>query len=117
MLTASRLCAKVCTRAWMLFHANGDPGVIRMCASDLKTPAAVTRVRCPRLKGCDGAAAVRRYARSDRWHHNALEAQATMNRQALDSEKIRDGLRDIPLEPGNSYEALRSRPAGMPVAG
>ena len=40
-----------------------------------------------------------------------------MNRQALDSEKIRDGLRDIPLEPGKLYEALRGRPAGMPVAG
>lgn len=48
---------------------------------------------------------------------DALEAHATMSRQALDSEKIRDGLRDILLGPGKLYEALRGRPAGMPVAG
>jgi len=48
---------------------------------------------------------------------DALEAHATMSRQALDSEKIRDGLRDILLGPGKLYEALRGRSAGIPVAG
>ncbi|MBF0400161.1 MAG: hypothetical protein HQL90_05285 [Magnetococcales bacterium] len=32
-----------------------------------------------------------------------------MSRQALDSEKLRQGLRDMLLGPANLYEALRSR--------
>ena len=32
-----------------------------------------------------------------------------MSKQALDSEKVRDGLRDILLGPAQLYEALRGR--------
>ena len=32
-----------------------------------------------------------------------------MSKQALDSPKVRDGLRDILLGPGQLYEALRGR--------
>ena len=39
----------------------------------------------------------------------ALDAHTTMSTQALGSEKIRDGLRDVLLGPGQLYEALRSR--------
>jgi len=41
---------------------------------------------------------------------DASEALAMMNGQALDSEKIREGLRDSPLGPGKLYEPLRSWP-------
>ncbi len=40
---------------------------------------------------------------------DALAAHTTMSKQALDSEKVRDGLRDILLGPARLYEALRER--------
>jgi len=40
---------------------------------------------------------------------DALSAHTTMSRQALESERVRNGLRDILLGPGQLYEALRSR--------
>lgn len=40
---------------------------------------------------------------------DAFAAHSTMSKQALDSEKVRHGLRDILLGPANLYEALRSR--------
>lgn len=43
---------------------------------------------------------------------DALAAHTTMSKQALDSEEVRFGLRDILLGPAQLYEALRSR--GMP---
>jgi type I restriction enzyme R subunit len=40
---------------------------------------------------------------------DALAAHSTMSRQALDSERVRQGLKDILLGPGQLYEALRGR--------
>ncbi|MET0743765.1 MAG: type I restriction endonuclease subunit R, partial [Microvirga sp.] len=40
---------------------------------------------------------------------DAFEAHATMSRQALDSARVREGLKDVLLGPGRLYEALRSR--------
>ncbi|MEO5347747.1 MAG: hypothetical protein H7834_15415 [Magnetococcus sp. YQC-9] len=40
---------------------------------------------------------------------DAFSAHSTMSKQALDSEHVRHGLRDILLGPANLYEALRSR--------
>ncbi len=40
---------------------------------------------------------------------DALEAHTTMSTQALGSEQIREGLRDILLGPAQLYEALRSK--------
>jgi type I restriction enzyme R subunit len=40
---------------------------------------------------------------------DALEAHQTMSRQALDSAKVRQGLKEVLLGPGHLYEALRSR--------
>ncbi|MBF0155115.1 MAG: type I restriction endonuclease subunit R [Magnetococcales bacterium] len=40
---------------------------------------------------------------------DAFTAHTTMSKQALDSEKVRQGLRDILLGPANLYEALRLR--------
>ncbi len=40
---------------------------------------------------------------------DALAAHSTMSKQALDSERVRQGLKDILLGPGQLYEALRSR--------
>ena len=40
---------------------------------------------------------------------DAFEAHSTMSKQALDSEKVRHGLRDILLGPAQLYEALRGR--------
>ena len=40
---------------------------------------------------------------------NALEAHTTMSKQALGSEKIRHGLRDILLDHAGLYEDLRSK--------
>jgi type I restriction enzyme R subunit len=40
---------------------------------------------------------------------DAFAAHSTMSKQALDSEKVRHGLKDILLGPGQLYEALRSR--------
>jgi type I restriction enzyme R subunit len=42
---------------------------------------------------------------------DAFEAHSTMSRQALDSEKVRHGLRDILLGPARLYEALRGQTA------
>ena len=40
---------------------------------------------------------------------DALDAHTTMSSQALGSERVRDGLKDILLGPGQLYEGLRSR--------
>ncbi|ESS73581.1 hypothetical protein MGMO_15c00020 [Methyloglobulus morosus KoM1] len=40
---------------------------------------------------------------------DALAAHSTMSKQALESEKVRVGLKDILLGPGQLYEALRER--------
>lgn len=40
---------------------------------------------------------------------DALEAHQTMSKQALDSEKVRNGLRDILLGPAKLYETLREQ--------
>jgi type I restriction enzyme, R subunit len=42
---------------------------------------------------------------------DALTAHNTMSRQALDSQRVRDGLKDVLLGPGQLYEALRERGA------
>ncbi len=46
---------------------------------------------------------------------DALAAHSTMSKQALDSEKVRDGLKDVLLGPAQLYEALRER-AGRTAA-
>jgi type I restriction enzyme R subunit len=43
---------------------------------------------------------------------DALDAHTTMSSQALGSERVRDGLKDILLGPGQLYEGLRSRAGG-----
>jgi type I restriction enzyme R subunit len=40
---------------------------------------------------------------------DALSAHTTMSKQALDSERVRGGLKDILLGPGQLYEALRGK--------
>lgn len=40
---------------------------------------------------------------------DAFEAHATMSQQALDSQRVQEGLKDILLGPGQLYETLRSR--------
>ena len=40
---------------------------------------------------------------------DAFSAHGTMSRQALDSEKVRSGLKDILLGPAQLYEALRAQ--------
>ena len=40
---------------------------------------------------------------------DAFAAHSTMSKQALDSERVRNGLRDILLGPAQIYEALRER--------
>ena len=40
---------------------------------------------------------------------DALDAHTTMSKQALESERVRDGLKDVLLGPGQLYEALRDR--------
>jgi type I restriction enzyme R subunit len=40
---------------------------------------------------------------------DALSAHTTMSKQALDSEKVRSGLKDILLGPAQLYEALRGK--------
>jgi type I restriction enzyme R subunit len=40
---------------------------------------------------------------------NALDAHQTMSRQALDSSKVRAGLKEILLGPGELYEALKEK--------
>ncbi|MBB4239152.1 type I restriction endonuclease subunit R [Rhizobium esperanzae] len=40
---------------------------------------------------------------------DAFDAHATMSKQALDSEKVRDGIKDILLGPGQLWEGLRKK--------
>lgn len=40
---------------------------------------------------------------------DALDAHSTMSKQALDSERVREGLKDVLLGPGQLYEALRNK--------
>ena len=40
---------------------------------------------------------------------DALEAHTTMSKQAIDSEKVREGLKDVLLGPAQLYEALRAK--------
>jgi type I restriction enzyme, R subunit len=40
---------------------------------------------------------------------DALEAHSSMSTQALGSERVRNGLKDILLGPAQLYEALRAR--------
>jgi type I restriction enzyme, R subunit len=40
---------------------------------------------------------------------DAFAAHSTMSKQALDSEKVRSGLKDVLLGPAQLYEALRAR--------
>ncbi|MGC2457498.1 MAG: hypothetical protein WA435_05855 [Gallionellaceae bacterium] len=40
---------------------------------------------------------------------DALSAHTTMSKQALDSEKVRSGLKDVLLGPARLYESLRKR--------
>jgi type I restriction enzyme, R subunit len=40
---------------------------------------------------------------------DALAAHSTMSKQALDSARVREGLKDVLLGPGQLYEALRDR--------
>ena len=47
---------------------------------------------------------------------DAFAAHSTMSKQALDSEKVRNGLRDILLGPAQLYEALRERSRGLAQA-
>jgi type I restriction enzyme R subunit len=48
---------------------------------------------------------------------DALGAHQTMSAQALDSERVREGLRDILLGPAQLYEALRNRSAHAAASG
>jgi type I restriction enzyme R subunit len=47
---------------------------------------------------------------------DALAAHTAMSKQALDSERVRQGLKDILLGPGQLYEALRSQLGEPPSA-
>ena len=40
---------------------------------------------------------------------DALAAHTVMSKQALDSERVREGLKDVLLGPGQLYEALRQK--------
>ena len=40
---------------------------------------------------------------------DALEAHNTMSKQAIDSEKVREGLKDVLLGPAQLYESLRAK--------
>ena len=40
---------------------------------------------------------------------DALAAHSTMSKQALQSAKVREGLKDVLLGPAELYEALRRR--------
>lgn len=45
---------------------------------------------------------------------DAFAAHSTMSKQALDSERVRVGLRDILLGPAQLYEALRGKGGAAP---
>jgi type I restriction enzyme R subunit len=47
---------------------------------------------------------------------DALDAHTTMSTQALGSERVRNGLRDILLGPAQLYEALRAQASVPPAA-
>lgn len=47
---------------------------------------------------------------------DALEAHTSMSTQALGSERVRDGLKDILLGPAQLYESLRARASVQPSA-
>ena len=51
---------------------------------------------------------------------DALEAHTSMSNQALNSERVREGLKDVLLGPGQLYEALRERsqrpPGGLTIS-
>jgi type I restriction enzyme R subunit len=40
---------------------------------------------------------------------DALEAHTTMSKQAIDSERVREGLKDVLLGPAQLYEALKAK--------
>jgi len=40
---------------------------------------------------------------------DALAAHTVMSKQAIDSERVREGLKDVLLGPGQLYEALRQK--------
>jgi type I restriction enzyme R subunit len=40
---------------------------------------------------------------------DALAAHSTMSKQALESERVREGLKDVLLGPAGLYEAMRER--------
>ena len=46
---------------------------------------------------------------------DALAAHSTMSKQALDSEKVREGLKDVLLGPAQLYEALREKAGQQPT--
>ena len=46
---------------------------------------------------------------------DAFAAHTTMSKQALESEKVRSGLKDVLLGPAQLYEALRARGESMPA--
>jgi type I restriction enzyme R subunit len=48
---------------------------------------------------------------------DALAAHTTMSKQAIDSERVREGLKDVPLGPGQFYEALRDKAGGQAKQG
>ena len=48
---------------------------------------------------------------------DAFDAHTTMSKQALDSPRVRDGLKDILLGPAQLYEALRARSDASPRPG
>jgi len=48
--------------------------------------------------------------------YSATESASGVSTQALGSERVRDGLKDILLGPAQLYEALRARSDGPPTA-
>jgi type I restriction enzyme, R subunit len=48
---------------------------------------------------------------------DALTAHSTMSKQAIDSEKVREGLKDVLLGPAQLYEALRDKAGGQDLEG
>ena len=46
----------------------------------------------------------------------AFEAHSSLSKQALDSQKVRDGLREVLLGPAQLYEALRARAPGSTLS-
>ena len=48
---------------------------------------------------------------------DALSANQSLSKQALDSERVRDGLKDILLGPGRLYEALRAQSGAGELVG